>query len=96
MAIRFLFLHLPVLAGACLFGTFGNIVHAADVDRNGSKELLILCEQMTGAGPTGAQPFYETYVYAWNGVHFVLREEVRQCLANLSTAAQIRTKLGVQ
>ncbi|MCI0487354.1 MAG: hypothetical protein L0229_12235 [Blastocatellia bacterium] len=68
-------------------------VFYANADRDKERELLILSECYTGVGPTGAQPFYQTRVYDWNGNGFSYRGKVSEKIGNASNARQVRSKL---
>ncbi|MEZ5429299.1 MAG: hypothetical protein R2747_23830 [Pyrinomonadaceae bacterium] len=69
-------------------------VFFANADRDPENELLILDRCMTGVGPTGAQYFYRTRVYDWNGNGFTHLESLSERIGNLSTAKQVRSKLS--
>jgi hypothetical protein len=55
--------------------------------------LFIIDECYTGIGPTGAQAFYRTRVYDWNGTGFTHLEAVSEKIGNADTAAKVRKKL---
>lgn len=65
-----------------------------NVDKDSDNELLILEEAMTGAGPTGAQPFYRTRVYDWQQGDFKHLENISEKIdADANTAAKVRKQL---
>jgi hypothetical protein len=68
-------------------------VFFANADRDSTRELLILCEHMTGIGPTGARPFHYTWVYGWNRRAFVYREKASAQIGTLATASKVRQRL---
>jgi hypothetical protein len=68
-------------------------VFFANADRDSARELLILCEHMTGIGPTGARPFHYTWVYNWNGRAFVYLDKVSARIGTLATAPKVRQRL---
>ncbi|MFT3776105.1 MAG: hypothetical protein QM820_62980 [Minicystis sp.] len=71
-------------------------VHAVmfeDVDGDGSKELIVLAEYTTGAGPTAAVPFHANAVVRWDGRAFVRVPEVEKRIESLPDAAAIRKAL---
>ena len=65
-------------------------VFFANADGDAENELFILDECYTGIGPTGAQPFYWTRVYDWNGMGFVPMDALSEKIGNLNTAAKVR------
>ncbi len=65
----------------------------ANADGDSDTEMLIIDECYTGIGPTGAQPFYRTRVYDFNGISFEHRDELSEMIGNLNTAAKVRAKL---
>jgi len=68
-------------------------VFFANADGDAENELFIIEECYTGIGPTGAQPFYRTRVYDWNGGSFVHLETLSEKIGNLNTAVKVRNKL---
>ena len=68
-------------------------VFFANADRDSARELLILCEHMTGIGPTGARPFHYTWVYDWNQRAFVYLEKLSAEIGTLATAPKVRRRL---
>lgn len=61
-----------------------------NADRDPDRELLILCEHISGAGryPGNVTPFWTTYVYDWNGSGFTWLEDVT---FNLDAVGRTRT-----
>ena len=65
-----------------------------NVDRDSEKELLILEEAESGAGPTGAVPFYRTRVYDWTRNEFKHLEDISDKIsADADTADKVRKEL---
>jgi hypothetical protein len=68
-------------------------VFYADADSDRDLELFIIGECYTGIGPTGAQPFYRTRVYDWNGSRFDHMESLSDEIGRLGTAPSIKGQL---
>ncbi|HZS07616.1 MAG TPA: hypothetical protein VFD58_22465 [Blastocatellia bacterium] len=68
-------------------------VFFANADRDADNELLVLCDHYTGIGPTGARPFYYTWVYDWNGREVVWLEKISEKIGTLATAGKVRRRL---
>jgi hypothetical protein len=69
-------------------------VFFANADKDSEQELFIIGECYTGIGPTGAQPFYRTRVYDWNGNGFIHLESISKKIGMAATAAEARKKLA--
>lgn len=75
------------------FHTMVAAVLFENVDADPAHELLVLCSLMTGIGRDGAKPWYETFVWDWDGSRFQPREDIRRWLHGLQTAQQVRQRL---
>lgn len=75
------------------FRTTVEAVLFENIDADPARELLVLCSLMTGIGRDGAKPWYETFVFDWDGGRFQPREAIRRRLHGLRTAAQVRQRL---
>ena len=65
-----------------------------NADKDTEKELFILEEAESGAGPTGAVPFYRTRVYDWTGSEFKHLEDISDKIsADADTADKVRKEL---
>lgn len=64
-----------------------------NADNDPGKELLILCEHISGAGryPGNVAPFWNTYVYDWNGSGFTWLEEVTKSLDAVGKTSTVRS-----
>ncbi|MEZ5345530.1 MAG: hypothetical protein R2681_08250 [Pyrinomonadaceae bacterium] len=49
---------------------------------------------MTGVGAKGAEYFYRTRVYDWNGENFVHLDGLSEKIGDADTAAKVRKMLG--
>lgn len=70
-------------------------VFFGNADSDPERELLILCEHISGVGryPGNVTPFWTTYVYDWNGQGFSWLENMTM---NLDAVGRTRTVKGVR
>ena len=64
-----------------------------DVDGDGTLEAIILAQYITGAGPTGAVPFFANSVLEWTGAALVTLPDVEERILQAETSAQARALL---
>lgn len=66
-----------------------------NADCDSERELLILCEHISGVGryPGNVTPFYTSYVYDWNGSGFTWLEDTT---FDLDAVGQTKTVRGVR
>ncbi len=79
--------------------TFVESVFFMDVAGDEQKEILVLYSTMTGIGPTGAQPYYETAVYTFEtkpdgSKKYVRLPEIESELVELYPAEVVQAKLA--
>jgi hypothetical protein len=70
-----------------------NAILFEDVDGDGARDLVVLAEFITGAGPQGAAPFHASAVVRWDGRAFVRVPDVEKRLERLGDAAAVKKAL---
>ncbi len=78
------------------FRTDVEAVFYKDVIDNRGKEIFVLVSQMTGIGPEGATPWYETVVYALNEEQtgYFRVKSIEEQLSNLYPSEAVKEKLN--
>lgn len=64
-----------------------------DFDSDGAKDLIVIAEYTTGAGPQAAVPFFASAAVRWDGQAFVRVPAVEKKIELLGDAAAIRKAL---
>ena len=65
-----------------------------DIDGDKYKEIFVLISQMTGVGPEGAIPWYETLVYKLKDDVYIRLPDVEKQLHNLYPSSAVKQKLN--
>ena len=64
-----------------------------DIGSDGDTDVLVLGKFMTGIGPEGAQEFYSTVGYVWEGDHFTIMDKIGDIAGTAENADQVRKAL---
>lgn len=64
-----------------------------DIGNDGTTDVLVLGKFMTGIGPEGAQEFYSTVGYVWEGDHFTIMDKVGDVAGTAENADKVRAAL---